>query len=290
MTHDPTKSRRSLLVGLLGAGIQASRTPALHEQEGAELGLRYVYRTIDLTQLGLEAQDLPELLIAAERLGYDGLNVTIPCKQAIIPLLHEVSEDAAALGAVNTVLFENGRRIGHNTDWWGFAQNLRRTMSDVRLDHVVLLGAGGGGSAVAYALLKSDAGRLTILDVDGTRAARLAAQLGARFGAGRIVANENITHALATADGVVNATPMGMATFPGTALPTELLHPGLWVADIVYFPLETALLAAARARGCRTLDGGGMAVMQAAGAFRLFTGIEPDARRMRRHFAEMVSG
>jgi shikimate dehydrogenase len=92
---------------------------------------------------------------------------------------------------------------------------------------------------------------------------------------------------VATADGIVNATPIGMANYPGTPVPAKLLRSGLWVADIVYFPLETELLRDARARGCRTMSGGGMAVFQAADAFRLFTGQEPDCERMLKHFARM---
>ena len=147
---DPTPG---VLVGLIGAGIQASRTPAMHEQEGREQGLRYVYRLIDLQQLNLDVEALPELLLAAERMGFDGLNITHPCKQAVIPLLHELSGDARALGAVNTVVLRAGRRVGHNTDWWGFAESFRRGLPDARRGRVVQLGAGGAGSAVAHAAL-----------------------------------------------------------------------------------------------------------------------------------------
>jgi shikimate dehydrogenase len=111
--------------------------------------------------------------------------------------------------------------------------------------------------------------------------------LAARFGAGRAVVVGDLAAEVAAADGLVNCTPVGMAKLPGTPLPVALLRPALWVAEIVYFPLETELLRAARAIGCRTLDGGGMAVFQAVGAFRLFTGLEPDAARMQRHFAAM---
>ena len=121
----------SRLAGLIGYGIQGSLTPAMHEQEGAAQGLRYVYRRIDLQALGLGAESLPELMTAAERTGFDGLNITFPCKQAVIPLLHELSEDAAALGAVNTVVLRDGRRIGHNTDASGFAEGFRRGLPDV---------------------------------------------------------------------------------------------------------------------------------------------------------------
>jgi shikimate dehydrogenase len=277
----------SVLVGLVGSGIGASRTPALHEREGAEQGLRYVYKLIDLEAGGLGIEALPEILRAARQFGFAGLNVTHPCKQAVIQHLDELSPDAAALGAVNTVVFTEGRTIGHNTDWWGFAESFRRELADAPRDRVVQFGAGGAGAAVAHALLTLGAAEVVIVDTDEARAADLAAALRGRFGAGRASAGQGLDGALSGADGVVNATPLGMAKYPGMALPADRLRPDLWVADIVYFPLETELLRTARARGCRTMGGGGMAVFQAVQAFRLFTGREPDPTRMLRHFAEM---
>jgi shikimate dehydrogenase len=279
--------RPACLVGLIGAGIQASRTPAMHEREGEAHGLRYVYKLIDLEVLGLGADVLPDLITAAERMGFDGLNITHPCKQAIIPLLTDLSPDARELGAVNTVVLRDGRRIGHNTDWWGFAESFRRGMPGARLARVVQLGAGGAGAAVAYAALKLGVEELIVIDLDAERAARLAARLCARFGAGRVVATTDIAPALTQADGLMHATPTGMAKHPGLPLPASLLRPDLWVAEIVYFPLETELLREARRIGCRTLDGSGMAVFQAVEAFRLFTGIAPDPQRMLRHFAPL---
>jgi len=277
----------SVLVGLVGAGIQASRTPRLHELEGARQGLRYVYKLIDLEALGLAADALPDILTAVQRFGFAGLNITHPCKQAVIPLLDDLSPDAAALGAVNTVVLKDGRRVGHNTDWWGFAESFRRELPDVRRERVVQFGAGGAGAAVAHALLTQGVGEVVLIDTDQARAETLAASLRERFGGGRVSCFSSVENAVAAADGIVNTTPLGMAKYPGTALPVGLLRPDLWVADIVYFPLETELLRQARARGCRTMSGGGMAVFQAVGAFRLFTGLDPDASRMLRHFEEM---
>ena len=277
----------STLIGLIGSAIQASRSPALHEQEASALSLRYLYKLIDLDQPGLGPEALPELLTAAERMGFAGLNITHPCKQAVIPLLHELSPDARDLGAVNTVLLRDGRRIGHNTDWYGFAESFRRGLPDVKRDRVVQFGAGGAGAAVAHAALTLGVELLTLIDTDPSRARSVADGLCARFGSGRAVAGGDAAAAVALADGVINATPIGMANHPGLPFPADWLHPGLFVAEVVYFPLETALLRAAKAAGCRTLDGGGMAVFQAAEAFRLFTGLMPDPERMLRHFASM---
>lgn len=282
-----SEQRPSFLCGLIGAGIQASRTPAMHEREADEQGMRYVYKIIDLDQLKLGPDALPELLTAAERMGFAGLNITYPCKQAIIPLLDELSDEARALNAVNTVVLKDGKRIGHNTDCWGWAEAFRRGLGDVKRERAVQLGAGGAGAAVAHAALVLGVGQLTIFDVDASRAVQLAESLCQRFGAGRAVAGTDLAAAMAATDGLIHCTPTGMTKLPGIPLPPELLRAGIWVSEIVYFPLETELLRVARSKGCRTLDGGGMAVFQAVEAFRLFTGVTPDAERMIRHFASM---
>jgi quinate/shikimate dehydrogenase (NAD+) len=276
----------SILVGLIGAGIQASRAPRMQESEGEALGLRYVYRLIDLDALGLGIEALSELVRSAERLGFTGLNITHPCKQAVIPVLDELSPEARAIGAVNVVLFRNGRRIGHNTDWSGFAESFRRGLPGVPLDRIVQLGAGGAGAAVAYALLVAGARQVALYDLDATKAEALAQHLASTFGAERAIAVADVPAAIAQAQGLVNATPVGMRKYPGLPLPAALLRPDLWLAELIYTPLETELLAAARALGCHTLDGGGMAAFQAAHAFRLFTGREADPERLLRHVEE----
>ena len=284
------QSRPGVVVGLIGSGIGPSLSPALHEAEADALGLRYVYRRLDIDVLGCAPGDVGDLVRAAQLAGYDGLNITHPCKQLVLEHLDELSPDAAALGAVNTVVFADGRAVGHNTDWSGFARNVDRGLPDAAMDRVVLLGAGGAGAAVAHALLTLGTGRLTVLDVDGGRAEHLAGQLAARFGHGRADGGDlaTLTGSLAEADGLVHATPTGMAAHPGSPVPADLLRPDLWVADIVYRPLETELVRTARERGARVLDGGGMAVFQAVDSFRLFTGVEPDADRMLARFATLV--
>jgi len=278
---------QAVLAGLIGAGIQASRTPALHEHEGDAQGLRYLYRLIDLDQLQLDSNALPDLLMAAERMNFTGLNITFPCKQAIIPLLDELSPEARGIGAVNTVVLKDGKRIGHNTDCLGFAEGFRRGLKGVAVERVVQMGAGGAGAAVAHALLSEGVQQLSIFDVELSRAQSLADNLNQHFGSGRAVAGHDLARTLAEANGLVNTTPMGMKKLPGMPVPVELLRAELWVAEIVYFPLETELLRHARALGCRTLDGGNMAVFQAVKAFELFSGVAPDAQRMLAHFQSM---
>jgi shikimate dehydrogenase len=267
---------------LIGAGIGTSLSPPLHEREAAAQGLAYRYRLIDLDERGLDAGAVGELLDETRRAGFRGLNVTHPCKQAIVPHLDALSDDATALQAVNTVVLDGDGATGHNTDTTGFAEAFERGLPQAALAHVVLLGAGGAGTAVAHAALKLGVERLTVVDTDAGRAEALADLLGSE----RIAAGD--LDAVTSADGLIHATPTGMEGHPGLPLDEDLLHPGLWVADVVYRPLETALLRHARELGCRTLDGGGMVVFQAADAFRLFTGVEPDRERMLRHLARLV--
>lgn len=274
----------SLKAGLIGAGIQASLTPAMHMREGEAQGFSYDYELFDLNQIGATAADLPRLLEEAEARGLAGLNITYPCKQSIIPHLDELSPQARDLGAVNTVVFGNGRRSGHNTDWWGFAESFRRGLPQADLSSALQLGAGGAGAATAYALLSLGLEKLLVFDREKGRATALAHTMAELFPNAAIDAADDLTHVMRTVAGLVHATPTGMAKYPGLPLPADLLAPRHWVAEIVYFPLETGLLRAAKHVGCRTLDGGGMAVFQAVDAFRLFTGREPDADRMLAHF------
>ncbi|MER5181241.1 shikimate dehydrogenase [Streptomyces sp. NPDC002896] len=284
------RTQDSFLIGLIGAGIGPSLSPALHEREADRQGLRYLYRLIDIDVLGVTPDKVGDLLRAARDLGYDGLNITHPCKQLVIEHLDALSPGAEALGAVNTVVFEEGRAVGHNTDVTGFAASFARGLPDASLDRVVQLGAGGAGAAVAHAVLTLGAGQLTVVDALPDRAADLAASLNRHFGEGRATAAapDSLRALVAGSDGLVHATPTGMAAHPGLPFAAELLHPGLWIAEVVYRPLETELLRTARALGCATLDGGGMAVFQAVDAFRLFTGREPDSARMLADIAELA--
>lgn len=284
------RSASRYLVGLVGSGIGPSLSPALHEREGDAHGMRYLYQRLDLEVLGLGPEEIGRVVDAARLAGFRGLNLTHPVKQAVLPHLDTLSDDARSLGAVNTVVFDTDGAVGHNTDWSGFARSVRRGLPDAATDRVVLLGAGGAGAAVAHALVHLGAGHLVVADADRSRAESLAATVGGQLAAGASVADTGqLPAALREADGLVHATPTGMAAHPGCPTDPELLDARLWVADLVYRPLETELVRRARARGARVLDGGGMAVFQAVESFRLFTGVEPDAERMLAHFAELVA-
>ena len=274
---------RSITVGLVGRGIQASRSPIMHEREGARLGIRYRYVLIDFDQLGLPDQALGDVVAAAERLGFAGLNITYPFKQTIIPSLTGLADVSGLIGAVNTVVFSSGERIGHNTDSGGFTDSFAANMADCSLGCVLQLGAGGAGMAVGHALLTLGAIELLVFDIDRQRAQHLAKILQDWSGR-RVEALPSPDSGIDRADGIVNTTPVGMTKHPGLPLRAELLSPRHWVAEVVYFPPETELIRHAQALGCRTMTGTGMAIQQAVLSFELFAGVSADRAAMSEHF------
>lgn len=272
---------RSVLIGLIGHGVAPSLTPPMHEMEGARHGLHYVYRPIDVEHSPDEAGTLAEVVAAARRMCFDGLNITHPYKQLVLPLLDELRGAAEWLGAVNTVQMQGDRLVGYNTDVSGFGRAFKDALSDAPRERVVLLGAGGAGTAVAAALVEQGVAELSIVDIDLARAEALAALLNPRTnGVVSGHAIDDLAELVPVADGFVNATPFGMASNPGSGVDVALLHDGLWVADIVYRPTETVLLKEARRRGLRTMSGLGMVMAQAADAFEIFTGERADRSLM----------
>ena len=278
-----------LLLGLIGAGIQRSLSPALQEEEARQHGLRLHYQLIDLAAAGAGTDALPGLIQAARIMGFSGLNITYPCKQLVIPLLDDLSEEARAIGAVNTIVREGERLVGYNTDSLGWAWGFKRALPKADLSRVVLLGAGGAGAAVGYAALGLGVSELSIFDVDPSRAAALATTLRAQFPNKKIAPSANLKSGLSSATGLIHCTPIGMLGHPGMPLDEKLLRSSMWVSEIVYVPIETELLKAARRAGCATADGGHMNVGQAIRGFKLFTGREADAARMDAHFRRLAA-
>ncbi|SDZ26336.1 shikimate dehydrogenase [Herbiconiux ginsengi] len=280
---------RRYLVGLIGAGITESLTPPMHEREGRALGFDYEYRVLDILELGRRPEEIGAMLAEAWAEGFDAVNVTHPCKQLIIPELDALTPDAERLGAVNLVTRGAEGTLGHNTDWTGFRRSFADGLPGVAVDLVAQIGAGGAGAATGYALLDAGTRHLLLVDDELERAEALARSLGELFPDRRVDARNALNTAeFGGLDGVVHATPTGMKEHPGTAFDVAALAPTAWLAEVVYRPLDTELLLAARARGLRTLDGGRMAVGQAVDALHLITGVEPDAERMRAHFLDLV--
>ena len=281
-------ARNGITIGLVGRGIGGSLSPLMHEREGQRLGLDYRYHLIDFDRLGLSDAQLPEILAEARELGFAGLNVTYPFKQAVLPLLDDLAPDAAAIGAVNTVVLGD-RMVGHNTDCWGFAESFRRNLPSAARQRVLQLGCGGAGAAVSQALLQCGVGRLDIYDTDPGRAQATVSRLRERLGAD-VHAVSDVAEVAGRVDGIVNATPVGMTKLPGMPIDPALILPRHWIADVVYFPLQTELIRHAYSQGCAVMPGGGMAVYQAVRAFALFSGCQPDPQAMADSFNAAIAG
>jgi shikimate dehydrogenase len=272
-TPKPDVQSRRFLTGLLGAPIAQSAAPAMHERAAEALDLRCHYQLIEVAGAGQD--ELRLLLQGIRRLGFAGVNVTFPYKEAVVDLLDELSPDAALIGAVNTVVVRDGRLIGHNTDTTGFTRAITHLVTASAHGPVALIGAGGVGKAIAFALAGLGVADLRIFDSERAKAAKLAAQLD-----GHAKASDSVEDALRGVVGVVNGSPAGMLPSLGTPVPDHLLHAGLWVADAVYSPLWTPLLTAAKAKGATVMTGRDLAIYQAADAFELFTGFAPSTTEM----------
>jgi shikimate dehydrogenase len=273
-----------MLVGLIGVNIGQSLSPALHEDAFAAAGMVGHYHLMDADDPRPRA--LPELLAAVRTAGFAGTNVTFPFKEKVIPLLDEVSPEAKQIGAVNTVVIDpTGRTTGHNTDRSGFRVAFLEAFGAdaARGRKVLLLGAGGAGRAVAFALMDLGAS-IALYDRDRSCANALCADLLSHCGAQRAEILAAPEPAVAAVAGIVNATPIGMLGHPGLPMTPDEVQARHFVADVVYTPLETAFVKAAKKRGARTMGGAGMCVHQAAGAFHHFTGRVADLARLKRTF------
>ena len=264
---------RQLLLGLIGAPIKHSASPAMHEAAAASLGWRCYYHLIDVA--GADTALLRTMLGGVRTLGFAGVNVTYPYKEAVLPLLDRLAPGAARIGAVNTIVVEGGKLVGHNTDATGFARACEETIGSLKGQTVAVVGAGGVGRAAAFALADLGIRSLRLYDRDTAKAEALAASLTI---APRVCAS--VEDALSGADGLVNGTPVGMLPNRDSPVPPELLQPAMWVADAVYSPLWTPLLQAARARNARVMTGRELAIFQAMDAFKLFTGVDPAREAM----------
>lgn len=261
----------------------------MHEAEGKAQGLSLVYKRIDTLKPEVSKLSLSEILDAAKALEFDGLNITHPHKQKVIEHLDWVDGQAQRIGAVNTVVIRDGKLHGYNTDVSGYSRGFTSGLPGVSTNKILQVGAGGAGSAIAFGLAELGVNELLIADVDKSRAQLLAQSVNTGTGndIARGISVEEISPVIVGIDGVVNATPVGMAEHPGVPIDTQLLKSHQWVSEVIYMPVETALVKESRERGCTVLTGANMAVGQAVDAFELFTGITADPRRMAQTFAEL---
>lgn len=283
-------SRRRILVGLIGANITGSLSPALFADAFEAAGIDGFYHLMDVDRL--REGRLEKLLDAVKVAGFAGANITYPFKQDVIALLNSVDPEAAQIGAVNTVAIEpDGRTIGYNFDRRGWRNSFEESLGrkSAKDATVVLVGAGGAGRAVAFALMDLGVATLVIHDSAKARANALNADLARYYGASRCRVTNDLECDIAAAHGVVNATPVGMRGFLGNPVPISALAKSHWAADVIYTPIETEFLKAAAAKGACMLNGGGMCVHQAVEAFQLLTGIQPNVARMHRAFATALA-
>jgi shikimate dehydrogenase len=256
----------------------------MHEAAAAAFGWKGHYQLIEIA--GADAALLGKLLDGVRLLGFAGVNITYPYKEAVLPLLDELSEGARMIGAVNTVVVQHGRLIGHNTDVSGFERAAAALLAESR-GPVAVIGAGGVGKAAAVAMAKSGVRGLRIFDLDPRKAAALAETVAPLTDS---VVAETVAEAVFGASGVVNGTPVGMLPSRESPVDPALLRADLWVADAVYYPLCTRLLAAAQKIGAKTLNGRALAIHQAVDAFELFTSVKPSVEVMSAAFDAVLEG
>ena len=274
---------RHVKLGLLGNGIGRSSAGRLHEMLGRLYGVDVSYRLIDLADREGPVAIGDELTRCRDE-GYSGVNVTHPYKQEAFARVRTMADFPGELSAVNTVVFEGDRMLGHNTDFSGFLRAFRHGFgSRLSPGRVLMLGAGGVGVAIAVALSRLGALELVIHDTVPSAGLALEERLsGLEMKVRR--AGSDLTAEMRGADGLVNATPVGMYQYPGNPFPEAALGSQRWAFDAVYTPENTEFLHACRVRGIDTLSGFELFLFQGLDAFRLFTGIEPDADRARSSF------
>ena len=258
------------LAGVLGWPVGHSRSPRLHGYWLERYGIDGAYMPLEV-----RPDAFSDAVRALADLGFRGANVTIPHKEAAFAACHEVDDFARRIGAVNTLVMDDGRLIGSNTDGYGFLENLRLGAQDwqATAGTAVLIGAGGAARGVAAALLAAGAPALTLVNRTRRRADALAEDLGGAIGVLDWEAREK---ALEAASLLVNCTSLGMTGQPPLQLDLSRLPPDAVVNDLVYSPLETELLAAARARGNPVVDGLGMLLHQAKPGFEAWFGVAPE--------------
>ncbi len=276
--------RDRFLTGLIGYPIAQSAAPAMHERAAAARGARCHYQLIEVAGAGRD--DLRAMLDGVRRLGFAGVNVTFPYKEAVVDLLDDIAPDARAIGAVNTIVADGARLVGYNTDATGFRRAIESLLASAPRGPIALIGAGGVGKAIAFALAGLGVAELRIVDTDAAKAAQLAGQLQGRHA---VRSAAGVEAALDGAVGLVNATPVGMLPNRDSPVPETLLRQAMWVADAVYTPLWTPLLTAAKANGATVLTGRDLAINAAADAFELFTGLTPSADAMRDAFDAVMA-
>lgn len=279
----------SLRLGLIGDKIQRSRSPELHRLAGRLSGIEVTYESLIPPELG---ETFDDVLAACDHRGFRGVNITYPYKERVLEHVASPPRDLAALGACNTVLFEGTELCGFNTDFSGFASAFLHRFGKASPGVVAMAGAGGVGKAIAFALARLGASELRLCDPDEGRARQLAQALGPAATGMYISIAGDIATAAEGADGIVNATPLGMDGVGGNAIPASALPGRRWAFDAVYTPEWTGFLREARAAGVDVMTGFDLFLFQGIDAFRIFSGfaVDPDILRRELMSAAMPTG
>jgi quinate/shikimate dehydrogenase (NAD+) len=268
----------AIRLGLIGDNIAASKAPLLHNLAGGFCGLTVTYDLLQPIDLGRTFEDVFRQCQGA---GYRGLNITYPYKERVVEYLQVDDPAFAAIGACNTVVFEGARPRGFNTDYTGFLAAYRNSFGDAPPGRVALLGAGGVGRAIGFALARLGADELRLFDTEPGKSMALAEAVLSVHGGMRVEVAGAIEQAAAGADALVNATPLGMAGIGGSPFSPQLMSGKRWAFDAVYTPIDTSFMRASRAAGLLTLSGYELFIYQGIDAFRLFTGHEVAERPLR---------
>lgn len=259
------------LAGVIGSPVAHSRSPQLHGHWLKTYGLSGHYIPMDVS-----SGNLKKVLKALPKMGFVGVNITIPHKERVMDLADHVSDRATLIGAANTLIFRaDGTLFADNTDGYGFIENLRQGAPEWKPDAgpAVVLGAGGASRAIVSSLLDAGVPQILVSNRTRVRAEQIREDFGTKVQVVEWVQAGNILEDAAT---VVNTTSLGMAGKPELRVPLDGLNRASLVTDLVYNPLQTQLLAAAEAVGCKTVDGLGMLLHQAVPGFERWFGIRPE--------------
>lgn len=274
---------QAVQLGLIGDQIGRSKSPLLHRLAGELCGLAVDYRPLIPAAMSKTFDQVFDDCVDTH---YRGINITYPYKEQVFHRLVVDDPRVKAMGACNTVVFDDEAHRGYNTDYTGFIQAYRHAFANAAPGAVALVGAGGVGKAIAFGLLTLGAHDIRIVDNDVDKAQALSQRLLTQSQALRVAVTDDIAEALAGSDGVINATPIGMFTIPGTAVPKALLGGRRWAFDAVYTPIETEFLTDARNAGLDVITGYELFFHQGVEAFKIFTTKTPDTVALRQRLSE----
>lgn len=279
-------SHHTLLLGVMGDPIGHSKSPAMHNIALEASGIPGMY-----VPLHVKPEQLAEAVAGTKALGFSGFNVTIPHKVEMLKLMDELDESAVCCGAVNTVVIQDGKLKGYNTDGIGYVRSLKEALnSELSGKHITILGAGGAARGVVYALLREQPASVTVINRTVDKAEQLATEFSQDTLQVQSGSYDTLDKVLAQTDILINTTSIGMSpNSDKTPLEQSRIPEGIIVSDLIYNPLETRFLREAKSRGCTVVGGLGMFVYQGAYAYEYWTGQPAPVSVMRSALLEAMN-